>query len=80
MDVLDDSQLGPLVQQRIQDWQADPENVIEVSLDELRHTARGAKAEVSPPVNKPTSKPANKLASKPARTGSATATRPARKR
>ena len=80
MDVLDDLQLGPLVQQRIQDWQTDPENVIEVSLDELRHIARGVKAKVSPPANKLTSKPTNKSASKPARTGSATATRPARKR
>lgn len=35
MDVLDDLQLIPVVQQRISSWQADPDQVIEVSRSEL---------------------------------------------
>lgn len=41
MDVLDDLQLLPVVQQRIASWQADPGNVSEVSRDELIQIARG---------------------------------------
>lgn len=41
MDVLDDLQLLPVVQQRIASWQADPGNVIEVSRDDLMQIARG---------------------------------------
>lgn len=41
MDVLDDLQLVPVVQQRIAAWQADPDNVTEVSRDELEEIARG---------------------------------------
>lgn len=41
MDVLDDLQLLPVVQQRIASWQADPGNVSEVSRDELMQIARG---------------------------------------
>lgn len=41
MDVLDDLQLIPVVQQRIAFWQADPDNVIEVSREELGKIARG---------------------------------------
>ena len=40
MDVLDDLQLIPVVQQRINSWQADPDNVVEVSRDELEKVAR----------------------------------------
>jgi len=42
MDVLDDLQLIPVVQQRITAWQADPDNVVEVSREELEKVARGA--------------------------------------
>ncbi len=43
MDVLDDLQLVPLVQQRIAAWQTDPDQVIEVSREALQAIA-GAKA------------------------------------
>jgi antitoxin StbD len=49
MDVLDDLQLIPVVQQRIATWQADPDNVIEVSRAELETIARGGKAKSSNP-------------------------------
>lgn len=42
MDVLDDLQLLPLVQQRITTWQADPDKVSEMSREELDEIARGA--------------------------------------
>lgn len=76
MDVLEDLQLGPLVQQRIQAWQANPENVIEIGLDELRRTARGVNAEVSPPVTKR----APKLVSKGASTRPIRSTHSSRKK
>lgn len=41
MEVLDDLQLIPLVQQRIACWQADPDNVIAVTRTELETIARG---------------------------------------
>lgn len=41
MDVLDDLQLIPVVQQRISSWQADPDQVIEVRRSELENIARG---------------------------------------
>lgn len=41
MDLLDDLELIPVVQQRIASWQADPEKVVEVSRDELSTIARG---------------------------------------
>jgi antitoxin StbD len=41
MDVLDDLQLIPVVQQRISSWQADPDKVIEVTRSELEKIARG---------------------------------------
>ncbi len=41
MDVLDDLQLIPVVQQRISCWQADPDNVIEITRAELEKIARG---------------------------------------
>lgn len=41
MDVLDDLQLIPVVQQRIASWQADPDSVIEVTRDELASLANG---------------------------------------
>lgn len=41
MDVLDDLQLIPVVQQRVAAWQADPGNVIEVTRDELVTIASG---------------------------------------
>ena len=41
MDVLDDLHLIPVVQQRITSWQADPDNVIEVTREELANIARG---------------------------------------
>jgi antitoxin StbD len=40
MDVLDDLQLIPLVQQRITSWQADPDNVIEITRQELEKIVR----------------------------------------
>jgi antitoxin StbD len=40
MDVLDDLQLIPAVQQRIAAWQADPDKVVEVSREELEKMAR----------------------------------------
>lgn len=43
MDVLDDLQLIPEVQQRISSWQADPGNVIEVTREELANIARGTR-------------------------------------
>jgi len=47
MDVLDDLQLLPVVQQRITSWQADPDNVSEVSRDELMQIARGATRKIA---------------------------------
>ena len=44
MDVLDDLQLIPVVQQRIASWQADPGKVIDVSREELEKIARGTTA------------------------------------
>ncbi len=41
MDVLDDLQLIPIVQQRIASWQADPGKVIEVTKAELEKIAGG---------------------------------------
>lgn len=41
MDVLDDLQLIPVVQQRISSWQADPDKVIEITRSELENIARG---------------------------------------
>ena len=41
MDVLDDLQLLPLVQQRIASWRAERSNVTEVSRDELLQISRG---------------------------------------
>ena len=49
MDVLDDLQLIPVVQQRISSWQADPDNVIELSRDELIELASGSKAKAGRP-------------------------------
>jgi antitoxin StbD len=40
MDVLDDLQLIPFVQQRITSWQADPDNVIEITRQELEKMAQ----------------------------------------
>lgn len=48
MDVFDDLQLMPLVQQRIADWQAHPEDVIDVSRDELVRLASGKTAKAAP--------------------------------
>ena len=47
MDVLDDLQLLPVVQQRITSWQADPGNVSEVNRDELIQIARGATRKIA---------------------------------
>ncbi|MCW5237382.1 type II toxin-antitoxin system Phd/YefM family antitoxin [Verminephrobacter eiseniae] len=47
MDVLDDLQLIPVVAQRISSWQADPDDVIEVTREELAQIARGAPAKSS---------------------------------
>jgi antitoxin StbD len=41
MDVLDDLQLIPIVQERISSWQTQPSNVIEVTREELEKIARG---------------------------------------
>lgn len=40
MDVIDDLQLLPVVQERIATWQADPDKVIDVSREELEQMAR----------------------------------------
>jgi antitoxin StbD len=40
MDVLDDLQLLPVVQERMATWQADPDKVIDVSREELEKMAR----------------------------------------
>jgi antitoxin StbD len=55
MDVLDDLDLVQVVQQRIATWKADPDNVIEMSREELAKIARGttpkaAKSRASTPV------------------------------
>jgi len=42
MDVLDDLQLLPVVQQRIANWQSDPDKVIDISREELEHIALAA--------------------------------------
>jgi antitoxin StbD len=42
MDVLDDLQLLPVVQQRIAAWQADPSQVVDMGFEELEKIARGA--------------------------------------
>lgn len=39
MDVIDDLQLLPVVQERIATWQADPDKVIDMGRDELEHIA-----------------------------------------
>lgn len=49
MDVLDDLQLTALVAQRIACWQADPDDVMEVSREELAQIARGTPAKSSKP-------------------------------
>jgi len=41
MDVLDDLQLIPIVQQRVASWQADPDQVVEVTRAELEALASG---------------------------------------
>lgn len=51
MDVLDDLQLIPMLQQRIKAWEANPNDTIELSHAELLNIARG---------DKPTGKPAQK--------------------
>ena len=48
MDVLDDLQLIPMLQQRIKAWEANPHNTIELSHAELLKLARGDK-----PIAKP---------------------------
>ena len=57
MDVLDDLQLLPVVQQRIAAWQAGPEDVIELSRQELERIAHT-------PVKRPT-KSSAKATAKP---------------
>ena len=49
MDVLDDLQLIPVVQQRISSWQADPDNVIEITKAELEKIAHGTTLKSSKP-------------------------------
>lgn len=39
MDILDDLQLAPLIAERIAEWEADPEQAIEASLEELEQQA-----------------------------------------
>ncbi len=51
MDVLDDLQLLPVVQQRIASWQSDPTQVIEISRDELTQIARGAPRKTARPTS-----------------------------
>jgi antitoxin StbD len=48
MDVLDDLQLVPIVQQRIKVWESDPTNVISMSREELAREARGATRATKP--------------------------------
>lgn len=66
MDVLDDLQLAPIVQQRIKVWEADPSNVITMTREELLREARGET--MSQP------KSASRPASKVKRTATVTAT------
>jgi antitoxin StbD len=49
MDVLDDLQLIPVVQQRISSWQAEPDKVIEITRSELENIARGMPPKSSKP-------------------------------
>ena len=49
MDVLDDLQLIPVVQQRISSWLADPDNVIEITKAELEKIAHGTTQKSSKP-------------------------------
>jgi antitoxin StbD len=49
MDVLDDLQLIPVVQQRISSWQADTGNVIEITKAELEKIAGGMTLKSSKP-------------------------------
>ena len=42
MDVIDDLQLLPVVQERIASWQADPGTVTDMGLEELENIAQGA--------------------------------------
>ncbi len=39
MDILDDLQLAPLIAERLAQWEADPDQAIEVSLEELERQA-----------------------------------------
>lgn len=47
MDVLDDLQLIPVVQQRIASWRADPVKGIDVSQEELEKTVRGTTSQLA---------------------------------
>lgn len=47
MDVLDDLQLLPTVRERMANWQADPDKVIEVSREELENLAQTAPKRVA---------------------------------
>jgi len=47
MDVLDDLQLLPTVRERMANWQADPDQVIEVSREEIENLAQTAPKRVA---------------------------------
>lgn len=68
MEVLDDLQLIPLVQQRIANWQTNPGNVITVSRADLEREARGT---TSPHPRMTAAKPVAKSATKQRRGASA---------
>jgi antitoxin StbD len=47
MELLDDLQLMPLLQQRLAAWAQEPDDVVEVSISELEQTAKAKMAEAS---------------------------------
>jgi antitoxin StbD len=56
MDVLDDLALAPLVQQRLAQWQGQPEAVIDMSVEELQQVAVEAASNKPAKAKKPASK------------------------
>jgi antitoxin StbD len=62
MDVLDDLQLIPIVQQRIKVWESDPSAVISMSREALVREARGVSAVKMPSVVSTVARKATKVA------------------
>lgn len=64
MDVLDDLQLVPVVQQRIAAWQGNPERVIEIPRQELERIANAPAKAAGKPVAKASAKGSSRTSAK----------------